>query len=448
MAARVILRVTEGPLSGTETAFEHHDTFIFGRDAGCHARLPPDDKTASRHHFLLEVNPPAVRLRDLGSLNGTHVNGTKHGGRERGESPAAAQARSRCEVDLKHGDSIRVGKTVFTLRVNEDESDATVYPEADCARCARPIGPSDGTRTLCTACQEATIEEPVLDVPDRAAATGDEREAGAFTLGALLGKGGMGAVYLGRRTRDGGPVAVKVLIPRVAASESMRQKFLREIDSATRLKHDHVVQVLGRGCGESGVYLVMEYCPGGNLAELLARRGEKLVLAEAAPLMKQALAGLAAAHRVGLVHRDIKPANLLLTQPEGGQLKISDFGLAKEFDRAGLSGMTHTGSVGGTPYYMPREQLTNFKYVKPSADVWSVAATFYRMLSGATVLDFPAGKDALAVILDGLPVPLARRAPGLPAPLCAVIDRALAADLSVRFADAGEFAGALDEALR
>src|SRR4029450_10715290 len=85
MPGRVCLAVVAGPIQGRQFAFEAHDTFLFGRSPDCHAQLAEADGTASRHHFLLEVNPPAARLRDLGSLNGTYVNGTKYGGRgERG----------------------------------------------------------------------------------------------------------------------------------------------------------------------------------------------------------------------------------------------------------------------------------------------------------------------------------------------------------------------------
>ena len=95
MPARVSLRVTSGPIAGRVFAFDAHDTFLFGRAPDCHAQLAEDDTTASRHHFLLEVNPPVARLRDLGSLNGTHVNGRRHGGRDPHETPEQGALRPR-----------------------------------------------------------------------------------------------------------------------------------------------------------------------------------------------------------------------------------------------------------------------------------------------------------------------------------------------------------------
>src|SRR5688572_26466328 len=116
MPGRVSLDVVAGPIQGRQFAFEDHDTFLFGRSPDCHAQLAEADTTASRHHFLLEVNPPAVRLRDLGSRNGTYVNGTKYGGRGTMTVEEARQRRWP-EVDLRDGDGIRVGTTVFEVRV-------------------------------------------------------------------------------------------------------------------------------------------------------------------------------------------------------------------------------------------------------------------------------------------------------------------------------------------
>jgi len=106
MADKVILKVTAGPLTGKELEFSQHDTFIFGRMDDCHFYIP-DDNFLSRHHFILEVSPPGVRIRDLGSLNGTFVNEKKIGGRLRNESPEeGAHNRTYPQLDLHDGDKI------------------------------------------------------------------------------------------------------------------------------------------------------------------------------------------------------------------------------------------------------------------------------------------------------------------------------------------------------
>ena len=119
MSSTVSLVVTAGPIRGQRYDFPEHDTFLFGRAPECHARLASSDTSASRHHFLLEVNPPVARLRDLGSLNGTWVNSTRYGGRGALTPEEAAQQRWP-EVDLADGDSIRVGATVFAVRIEGD----------------------------------------------------------------------------------------------------------------------------------------------------------------------------------------------------------------------------------------------------------------------------------------------------------------------------------------
>jgi serine/threonine protein kinase len=191
----------------------------------------------------------------------------------------------------------------------------------------------------------------------------------------------------------------------------------------------------------------MEFCNHGSLDGLLQRAG-KLPLRTAAPLMIHWLAGLAYAHTHKFVHRDLKPQNILLHQQEGQvRAKLTDFGLAKSFETAGLSGMTATGSAGGTFFFMPREQLTNFKYVHPVSDVWSMAATFYKALTGKYPLNFAKNRDPMEVILRDEAVPIRQREPDLPQPLAEVLDRALLCDPTKRYQDATEMKAALQHVL-
>ncbi len=118
MSANIKLEVIQGAMREKEFVFEEHDTFVFGRELDCHACLP-EDNCVSRHHFLLEVNPPDACIRDLGSMNGTYVNGWKIGGRKRGETPEQGAQRQHSETDLKDGDSIRVGQTTLVVRIQE-----------------------------------------------------------------------------------------------------------------------------------------------------------------------------------------------------------------------------------------------------------------------------------------------------------------------------------------
>ncbi len=416
MAARVTLKVTAGPLAGRVFSYDRHDTFLFGRSPDCHAELAANDTTASRHHFLLEVNPPRARLRDLGSLNGTHVNGEKHGGRSRQESPEEAARRRLPEVDLRDGDQIRVGATVFEVAIEGYHSTAP----ADL--------PGDGGSGL----ESLLGVRPAVPV-----------EIPGYAVGKLIGRGGMGAVYLAKRQDDGSTVALKVMLAQSDVDDAARENFQREIEITRSLRHPRIVSLIDHGSAGSRFYFAMEYCAGGSVADLQRRQPGGLPLTLSVRIALEALEGLAHAHERGFVHRDLKPENLLLADDTGGGAKVTDFGLAKSFQQAGLSGMTATGAVAGTLYFMPREQLTQFRLLKPVSDVWSMGATLYHMLTAAYPREFRPGEDPLPIILRGGVVPIRARDPRLPERVAAVVDRSVVDAVPERYQTAGEFRAAL-----
>ena len=450
MAGKVSLVVTAGPIRGQRYDFTEHDTFLFGRGADCHARLASNDAAASRHHFMLEVNPPRARLRDLGSLNGTHVNGVRHGGRRATETPENAAAHSGAEVDLKDGDEIRVGATHIKVDIEGP---------AACSECGRPIADEERQKCewvsgtwLCEACRRGTMthrpaptDRPGPTTPAPGAGSDEELPPGTligdYAIEGLLGRGGMGAVYLARARDDDRRIALKLMLPHAQVDEAAQEIFLREIEVTRALRHPNIVALLDFGKHEGSFYFALEYCPGGNAEEVVRRQGSPMGLPAVLRLATGALDGLSAAHAAGFVHRDIKPDNLLLA--EDGSAKLADFGLAKSFQQAGMSGMTATGAVAGTFFFMPREQLTNFRQVKPVSDVWSMSATLYYLLTAQYVRNFSAQPDPLAVILRGGVVPIRERDPFLPDDLAEVIDRALADDPKERYASAEEFVAAL-----
>ena len=416
MADRVTLKVSAGPLAGRVFSYDRHDTFLFGRSPDCHAQLAESDTTASRHHFLLEVNPPHARLRDLGSLNGTHVNGQKHGGRGRQESPEEASRRRLPEVDLRDGDQIRVGATVFEVAIEGHRSTAPADVPGD---------------------EEAGLEG-LLAVRPAA-----PMEVPGYAVGRMIGRGGMGAVYLAKRQEDGSTVALKVMLAQSEVDDAARENFQREIEITRSLRHPRIVSLIDHGSAGSTFYFEMEYCAGGSVADLQRRQPGGLPLPLSVRIALEALEGLAHAHERGFVHRDLKPENLLLADDVGGGAKVTDFGLAKSFQQAGLSGMTATGAVAGTLYFMPREQLTQFRLLKPVSDVWSMGATLYHMLTGAYPREFRPGEDPLPVILRGGIVPLRARDPRLPERVAAVVDRSVVDAVPERYQTAGEFRAAL-----
>ncbi len=199
--------------------------------------------------------------------------------------------------------------------------------------------------------------------------------AGRYTLDREIGRGGMGAVWLGTDQVLGRQVALKRLGlgPSVGAPDLERAE--REGRLAARLNHPHVVAVFDLVEEGDDHWLVMEYVEGVTLAELVRRDGP-LSPDEAAPLLRQAAEALAAAHEAGIVHRDVKPSNILVSAE--GQVKLSDFGIARaEQD----SSLTQTGLVTGSPAYLSPE-VASGQMAQPPADVWGLGATAFHALSG------------------------------------------------------------------
>lgn len=404
-ASPIRLIVTAGPHAGKEYAFDRHDTFLVGRSKDAHFQLSYDDPYFSRRQFLVEVNPPRVRVLDLESRNGTLVNGRK------------VEA-----AELRHGDEIRAGKTVFRVEV------PTATP-----------GPDD-LETLANPDAGAAGDARTADFPE----SGAGRIPG-YELRGVLGSGGMGTVYLAVSAADGREVAVKVIRPAAGTAGRQVERFLRESRVLAGLEHRNIVGYLESGRADPLVYLVMERVDGPDAGRFLDRSGP-LPVAGAVRIACGLLAGLAHAHARGFVHRDVKPSNVLIGGGPGvaKTVKVADFGLARAYDDCKLSGLTMQGEVGGTPAFMAPEQVTHYRDVRPAADQYSAAATLYRLLTGRTPHDLP--KDVgqqLAHIVSRPPVPIGERRPGLPAGLVEAIERALDPEPADRFADVTAFRSAL-----
>jgi hypothetical protein len=199
--------------------------------------------------------------------------------------------------------------------------------------------------------------------------------AGRYTRGREIGRGGMGAVWLGRDDVLGRDVALKRIgmVPGASAPDLERAE--REARLAARLNHPHVVAVYDLVDDGADHWLVMEYVEGVTLGALIKRDGA-LVPDEAAFLVRQAADALAAAHAVGIVHRDVKPSNMLVTPT--GEVKLSDFGIARAEADASL---TQTGLVTGSPAYLAPEVASGSTATEAS-DVWSLGASLFHALAG------------------------------------------------------------------
>lgn len=253
-----------------------------------------------------------------------------------------------------------------------------------------------------------------------------------------LGSGGAGVVYRARDARRGGTVALKLLPPEVAGDAALRAQLATEARAAADLDHPNVARVFGLEESERGPVLVME-CLSGTPVDVLLRSGP-LPFERASQVALQASAGLAAAHRAGVVHCDVKPANLFVT--DAGGVKILDFGLAR---LRRIDEVPRSGSAFGTVTYMAPEQVRG-QAVGPGTDVWALAATLWEMLAGSPLFD--AGGDLAATILRIVsqePESIEARASDVPQGLDDVLVAALEKDPAERYPTMEAFADALRE---
>jgi tRNA A-37 threonylcarbamoyl transferase component Bud32 len=432
---RVTLRVLAGPYTGREFTFDQHDTFLIGRADTAHLYLP-EDKFFSRHHCLLEIAPPRCFLRDLGSTNGTFVNGQR--------VP---------EAFLTSGDRIQGGQTVLQVEVQSEQPVTVNGMEAptltkptvimvECANCGR----RDQTEAshvgekmsfVCEDCREELKRQP-QPVP-------------GYQAIKLLGRGGMGCVMLARDEKSGRSVAIKTLLPEVAVTEISLRRFMREIEVAAALEHPNIVRFLESGTNNGTVYLVTEFVEGSDAARLADANGGRLPFKQAIDIVSQALDALAYAHNKGYIHRDIKESNILVsgTAPDF-VAKLTDFGLAKSFTQSGMSGITMAGDMAGTFAYMPPEQIRDFRNVRPTSDIYAIGMTAYSLLAGDTALDLGPHSDiagTVKAIFEGKVIPLRQRAPDVPQQVAEVIERALAKDPENRWQSAAAMRNALMHAV-
>jgi serine/threonine-protein kinase len=381
--------------------------------------------------------PPQCFLRDLGSLNGTYVNGI------------------RVETaHLKNGDRVQGGETVLEVEVVADQlhqfhANQTEFARTtpslitvQCLNCGIPTSaeasrPDVKLSYVCDDCREELKKNP-QPIPN-------------YQMIRVLGQGGMGSVMLARHMYDGRVVAIKTLLPEVAVSEQSLKRFIREIEVAASLRHPNIVSYIEHGTHNGIVYLVSEFVGGMDASKLSKHRGGKLNYQEVVKIIEQTLSALEFAHSLGFVHRDIKEQNILVEGTFPNYLaKLTDFGLAKSFKQTGMSGVTMVGDVAGTIAYMPPEQVRDFKEVRPPSDIYAVGMTAYSLLTGSNALDISprAGiSETVKAIFEKPIVPIASKVPEIPYRIASVIETSLAKEVNQRWRTAGEMREALLRAM-
>ena len=258
---------------------------------------------------------------------------------------------------------------------------------------------------------------------------------GSYRVLSILGQGGMGIVFLAHDPNLDRRVALKVMLPKFAANEAAKQRFLREARAAARLKSDNIVGIY-QVDEERGVpFFAMELLEGASLDQWL-RENRRLTLPQILRIGRETAAGLAAAHDKNLIHRDIKPSNLWLDETHGGRVKILDFGLARlQTDDIHL---TQDGAIVGTPAFMAPEQARGARDVDARADLFSLGCVLYRLCSGDVPFKGETTMGVLLAIAVNNPVPLGEVNKEIPVGLSDLIMQLLSKDPAKRPAGAGE----------
>ncbi|WP_353932760.1 protein kinase [Okeanomitos corallinicola TIOX110] len=449
MQSTITLTITTGKLSGKQYIFDSRTTCLIGRNDDCYLSIPCEiDRKVSRYHCLLDINPPEIKIKDLGSLNGTYLNNQKIGSREPHHTAEEAKKLNFPEYDLQNQDKITIGDIVFQVNIQipqpqpANQPPNIKTPDIKTPGFIQPPQPKTKTKLF-------DVIQNLIKL-----AIGGNKELKVlrnYQIIQSIRKGGFGEVYLAQNSQTGAKVALKVMLPEVAQDENNVKMFLREIDNLKALNHFHVVKLLDADYAENMFFLVMEYYEAGNVDDLMKQLGGKLPVDMALGIILQVLDGLIYTHNVeipyvkladggyksgkGLVHRDLKPHNIFLCNINGKlTAKIGDYGLAKSFDLAGLTGQTLTKTIGGTPGFIPRQQVLKYRKSQPAVDVWASAACLYNMLTGYVPRNFTG--DTFMDILENDPVPILERNANIPQKLAEVIDLALIEKPQIYFQNA------------
>ncbi|MFO0943978.1 MAG: FHA domain-containing serine/threonine-protein kinase [Pirellulales bacterium] len=462
----ITLKLLNGANAGKSQVFQAGEILV-GKDPRCDFVV--NQRGVSRMHFRLEHSDEGWQLIDLRSTNGTIVGNSTVVGGDNDKPfllPGSTQVRigeAQIEINLPTVDRTEI--------VHLDSTNLSGQPLPEARSSTRSV-PDKGTHIFTVAPTQANprpkakgdLRAGVAKAPenkddretreitsDDSCATLDHSSSSKlprlfrdYRIVKSIGIGGMGQVFLAAKANSKEPVAIKFLKPQGDDSELNRARFLREMEITSSLEHPSIVRIIECGDESGQLFIAMEYCNGGNLAELLSR-SKALTLRRAVRLMDRLLAGVELAHASGFVHRDLKPQNIILHKDAAGKFKpkITDFGLAKSYLQAGDSGMTANGTVGGSWAYMPMEQLTNFRFVSPSCDVWSLGAMLYESITGRLPRQHQPGMDPIRAILNSTITPLEQLLPDAPKLLSKFIHRCLDDDATKRFNDGAEMRTAL-----
>jgi pSer/pThr/pTyr-binding forkhead associated (FHA) protein/tRNA A-37 threonylcarbamoyl transferase component Bud32 len=416
--AGAVLVVTSGGGSGRTLAVA--DELVLGRGVTGDGKISDDRELSRRHARITRTPSGRVTVEDLGSANGTFVNG------ERVHAPRV----------LEVGDSVRIGSTVLELseagmaaappRPAAPARPAAPPPPPPAARPAPPPPPPPAARPAA----------PPPPPPPPAAPAGAEIPIGSVFAGCrvehVISQGTMGVVYQADELALQRPVALKLIRPDYSSDERFRERFRRESRITAAIDHPNVIPVFDAGEERGVLYIMTRLVEGTDLRTVLADDG-RLDPLRAARIVGQVGAALDAAHARGMLHRDVKPSNVLLARRD--HVYLTDFGLAKEVDSG--DALTRGQTVVARAEYIAPEQILNQR-VDARADIYALGCLLYEALTGEPPFaHWTGGPQALAHLDAPVPSPRDLR-PELPPDFDDVVQRAMAKEPSERYPSAGD----------
>jgi eukaryotic-like serine/threonine-protein kinase len=260
---------------------------------------------------------------------------------------------------------------------------------------AKTVGTSSGTKGSAGAGRNKSGEpDEIYEFLDPSTKPDEIGRLAHYRVLRVLGKGGMGTVFMAEDTRLHRIVALKVMLPSIAKKEVARDRFIREARATAKIDHDHIITIYEVNENSEVPYAAMQYLKGMTLEDWL-KAGKTLNVPQIMRIGKEIAKGLAAAHAQGLIHRDIKPSNIWLDAANKGRVKILDFGLARPTNEETETRLTQIGLILGTPAYMSPEQA-RAQAVDERCDLFSLGCVLYRLCAGK--LPF-AGQDAMSMLL-------------------------------------------------
>ncbi len=486
---RLRLSFRTGAHRGHTLEFDPPRTLILGRSS--QADIQIYDERISRRHCALRVDAQGGRVKDLGSGNGTFLNGVEV--RETVIADGDVLTIGRTEVELRYVDAAPAAAPFGQPQAVPQQAPpqqqptraaqpasplAAAYPGqlpalpptmvpayalgASQQQQPQPTAPARGmpppvaappsplAGKTCTMCGERVDPASAhLAVEHKGrvlcARCTPRIEVPGYQLERTLGEGAMGVVYLARDLRQNAPVALKVLKVRGEITPDVRARFFREATTAAQLEHRHIVKVMNMGEVPPFLYFVMEYVRGRSLKAWIDEH-RQLPLPSVVRIAVQVGLALEHARERHIVHRDLKPENILVQ--DDGLVKLADFGLAKNILTSGASGLTRPGDGLGTLPYMPPEQIEDALNADHRSDIYSFGATIYHMLTGELPFKGRTTLEYFKMIREGSPKPISGFRNDVPRVIEILVEKAMAKRPDDRFQQVGDMLRILQQFLR